>query len=117
MRFHFQPEADHSNRILDSILSIERVPARNGVHNLAVLRHRNRFRGFHRAVDIIRQNAAPAVNRRDAARIGRLDVRAGNPDVHFRHGQAGDTLRLLNRFGDRLRSFFHIGDDAFAHPA
>ncbi len=93
---------NHAERILDAILSVERIAARNRVDNLPVVGYRNRLRGLHGTRHVVGCHAPSTVRGGDAARVGRLNVRPGDADKSCLDFEARDTFGLLDGHRDRL---------------
>ena len=110
-----EPGAGHADRRADAVLLVDDEVLRQHVQDLAAARQRHRLGGVDRAPHVLaRDLAVLAGDRDDAAAVERLDVRAGQPEVHRVDLDAGGQLGFVDRLLDRLDRRLEVDDDAAA---
>ena len=73
VRVHVEPLAEHADRVADVVLAVDDEEARDVVQDLAVRREAERFRAFHRALDVLfGDRPLLAGDRDDAAVVERV---------------------------------------------
>src|SRR5579871_505799 len=82
MTFDLQPVARHANRVLDALLSIHQIAARDDVNDLAAAGHFDSPRGFNRPADVAGYDfARVGRDSNHTSTIQRFNMATGHTDV------------------------------------
>ncbi len=110
---HLEPAAGHADGHGDAVLVVDDEVLRQHVEDLAPARQRHGARGVDGALDVLARDLAVAAgDGDDAPAVERLDVRAGERQVHAVDLDAGRELGLVERALDGLGRRVDVVDDA-----
>ena len=109
---HLQTGPCHTDRRSDAILLVHDEILRQRVKDFAPVRQRDGLRGVYRAPDVLARDLAVLSRDRDhAPAVERLDVTAGQREMHGIDLHAGGELGLLYGLLDRLDGRLEVDDD------
>ena len=110
---HLETHGAHAERVLDTLLAIDRIPPGQDVEDLAVRRDVDGAGDLGHPLDVLACDLAvmPA-DRHGAGRIQALDVAAPDPDVGSTQLVAARPLGRVYGLGDRLDRLLDVDDHA-----
>jgi hypothetical protein len=107
----------HAERVLDPLLAVDDVAARQDMQHLAVRGHAHRLGRVGCAGDVLSANLAlVARDRHHAAAVLAADVAAADGDEGRADLVAGEAFGLLDARGDRVNGLVDVRDHALLHP-